>query len=412
MTPPLMHSSINGPIPGGYTAAMRGSGAASVARSAVRRSVPASYAYQSQSRSAPFSVHSRGVPIHDFSRFRDLNNIMWSTFRQLRDIGSSFFYLCMMQTSSTIFSVLLTIIAYFFFAYSKDTPIALSQGTLWSSVGFLIFLPSLGLVGWTFARREQALRSVATVKSLTLWIYLSHRDWVPPECLPDGHLAAVQQTLFNILGEMRGYLLPPRYYSTTFPYTGVRHKMMGIAQDRAKYVRRIASNFKKLSQYNEPLRRAGLDYAGLSKLTEYYMQLHHAFEEMANVKEYRTPLSLRTLTRFYLTVVIPLFFGPFYATATTSTAFNICLAIMVRCPGFLSWKRCIALRNSCPPVWSCLYIVAVRAQTPCTKFAVERGDVDPHEYCYHNGGSFRQPGPGWHLHRRAPERVRADHQHG
>jgi len=247
----------------------------------------------------------------------------------MRDIGSSFFYLCMLQTASTIFSLLLTLVAYIFFAYGTDNARAITQGTAWPFVAFVIFLPALGVLAWTFSRREQALKAVSRIKSISIWVYLAHRDWVAPECLPDGHLAAVQQTLFNILGEMRGYLLPPRYYSTTFPYTGVRHKMMTIAQERAKYIRRIVSNFKKLSQYNEPLRRAGLDSAGICKLSEFYHELHSTFEDLANIKEYRTPLPLRVLTRFYMTVVIPLFFAPYYVSATTSNAFNLCFAIIM-----------------------------------------------------------------------------------
>lgn len=331
-TPPLMHSSHVGPLGGSAAFNPRPSGSLTQSqqfRATARRSVPASYAYQSQSRSAPFSVHSRGVPIHDFSRYQDVNHILWSTFRQLRDVGSSFFYLCMMQTSSTLFSILLTMVAYLFFAYSSSTARAITQGSHWSFVGFIVFLPVVCLSMLTFMRRERALKYVATVKSLSLWIYLAHRDWVPPECLPEGHLGAVQQTIFNILGEMRGYLLPPRYYTTTFPYTGVRHKMMTIAQDRAKYIRRIASNFKKLSQYNEPLRRAGLDCAGLCKLTEMYYNLHNSFEQMANVKEYRTPLPLRAMTRFYVLVVVPLFFAPYYVSVSTADGFNIVFAMVM-----------------------------------------------------------------------------------
>uniref|UniRef100_A0A061RDF7 Uncharacterized protein n=1 Tax=Tetraselmis sp. GSL018 TaxID=582737 RepID=A0A061RDF7_9CHLO len=298
-------------------------------RSAARRSVPASYAYQSQNPSAPFSVHSRGVPIHDMNRFRDVNLIVWSTFRQLRDIGSSFFYLCMLQTTTTLFSVMLTILAYLYFSFAGNVARGVTQGSAWTLAGFVVFLPMLGLVGFAFARRERALSCVAAVKSKTLWIYLAHRDWVPMECLPDGHLVAVQQTLFNILGEMRGYLLPPRYYSTTFPFTGVRSKMMNIAQERTRYIRRIASNFKKLSQYNEPLRRAGLDCAGIAKLTEMYSALHLAFEEMTNIKEFRTPLPIRALARFYAAVVFPVFFGPYYVTMTTSDGCNVCFAILM-----------------------------------------------------------------------------------
>eukprot|EP00873_Tetraselmis_striata_P018370 jgi/Tetstr1/438634/TSEL_027185.t1 len=329
-TPPLMQSSQVGPLGGSAAFGPRQSLTQSAQfRSTARRSVPASYAYQSQTRSAPFSVHSRGVPIHDFSRYQDINHILWSTFRQMRDVGSSFFYLCMMQSASTLFSMALTMVSYLFFAYSNSTARAITQGSAWTFVGFVIFLPVFGLSMLTFMRRERALKYVASVKSLALWIYLAHRDWVPPECLPEGHLGAVQQTIFNILGEMRGYLLPPRYYTTTFPYTGVRHKMMTIAQDRAKYIRRIASNFKKLSQYNDPLRRAGLDSAGLCKLTEMYCKLHNAFEQMANVKEYRTPVPLRALTRFYVLVVVPLFFGPYYVSVSTADGFNIIFAMLM-----------------------------------------------------------------------------------
>lgn len=352
---------------------------ASSEQSTVRRLVRSSYAYQPQRDSLAHlsvSASSRGVPLNDLRHVLDPRYMFSNVFSNLRDIGSSFFYLCMLQTFGTFFSVLLTLIAYLSFRYGSPTITGINQGASWSAAGFLIFLPALGLAAWTFARREQALRAVATVKSLTLWIYLAHRDWVLPGRLPHGHLEAVQQTLFNILGEMRSYLSPPRYYSTTFPYIGVTKMMLSIAQDRAKNVRRIASNFKKLSQYNEPLLRAGLDYAGLSKLNQYYMQLHLAFEELTNLKEYRTPLPLRALTRFYLTLVIPIFFGPYYATATISSGFNASLAIIV------SASLTTAVCTACSPRHAAyvLFGTCVTASLPGVSL-LGRSSSDPADIC-------------------------------
>lgn len=126
---------------------------------------------------------------------------------------------------------------------------------------------------------------MCAVKSLLQHIFLAHRDWLPAGVLPVAHLQQTQALLHTLTGEtqctldnpvfycsfvavhhhtdinflvacliralykfdivmdadgMRAYFLPPRFYSTEFPYAGLKLKM----------VRRIFQSGKVL-QMNE-----------------------------------------------------------------------------------------------------------------------------------------------------------------
>ena len=146
-------------------------------------------------------------------------------------------------------------------------------------------------------------------KILLQHIALAHKDWLPSGAMPLGHLNEAQAALHTLIGVfpalltrlshiilwrlfltmvccahadgMRSYFLPPRFYSTEFPFTGLKLKMVGlcvflasfmvcvswdlsawqantwpelqmrIAQDRAKQTRRITIAFHKLFRLSQ-----------------------------------------------------------------------------------------------------------------------------------------------------------------
>ena len=62
-------------------------------------------------KSAPFSSHSRGVPLFDKSRVADAQRELATALLDLRDIGSSIFWFLSMQSWLTLWSVLINIVS-------------------------------------------------------------------------------------------------------------------------------------------------------------------------------------------------------------------------------------------------------------------------------------------------------------
>ncbi|KAL3157101.1 hypothetical protein ABBQ38_001347 [Trebouxia sp. C0009 RCD-2024] len=284
------------------------------------------------SRSAPFSLHSRGVQLLDTTRLFDATHQIKSASRHLRDLLSSLYVFALIQSWLSLYNVLITISATAFYSFYHVDNNTVAFGLDWILVAFVIILPMLGFTWLAFGRREEALRDLVQVKSLLLHIYLAHRHWLPSGSVSSMHQATVQQLLFSLVDGMRAYFLPPRFYSRHYPYTGVKRKMMKIATERAKLVRGITATFKKLSRSSEVLQQAGLSDVQLVHLASNVYQLQCAFERMAVIKEYRTPQGIRALARFYVVVFIPLFFGPYYAAVRVgahSFAFSLFLAIFL-----------------------------------------------------------------------------------
>lgn len=284
------------------------------------------------SRSAPFSLHSRGVQLLDTTRLFDVPHQLKSASRHLRDLLSSLWVFVLIQSWLSVYNVLITISSCAFYSYYHTNHSTVAYNLDWTLVAFVIILPMLGFTWLAFRRREEALQDLVQVKVLLLHIYLAHRDWLPAGSVSFMHQATVQQLLFSLVDGMRAYFLPPRFYSRHYPYTGVKKKMMRVATERAKLVRGITASFKKLSKSSEVLQKAGLPDTQLMHLRTHVFQLQCAFERMALVKEYRTPQGIRALARFYVVVFIPLFFGPYYADVRVgahSFAFALFLAILL-----------------------------------------------------------------------------------
>jgi len=234
---------------------------------------------------------------------------------QFRDVGSSFCTFVLVQTWLTVFTILVSICSISFFTYGPaDGRFALDL----SYIGFLIILPTLMAATMAFARREAALKELAAVKSGLLWVWLrsqrssSRRD--------DGSSdSAVQETMWALTEALRVYLLTPRFYTHSYPYTGVRPKMVGVAQERGRHLRRATACFIKLSQLCQ-----GCD--------DQLQQVHVAFERMANIKEYRLPQHLRSVLRFGVPVLVPVFLGPFWSNyyfGTRSFAFALLIGTLL-----------------------------------------------------------------------------------
>ena len=79
--------------------------------------------------------------------------------------------------------------------------------------------------------------------------------------------------------------------------------------DTYNYIIRL---FKDISISHEKLRKVGVSPPELSKINDHLRNMIVEFENIINIKNYRTPNSLRTYTKVFLNF-FPIIFGPFFA---------------------------------------------------------------------------------------------------
>lgn len=261
-----------------------------------------------------FSMHSRGVLLLERHTVCNLSEQVISLGRQWRDVGSSFLAMVLLQTWTTLFAVLLSIMSISFFAYG---PVGDEYALDLSLTGFIIVLPTVGNAYMAFRRREEALRQLSVLKSRLLWVSEAARQGSERDSgdgSSPGH-NAILQTTCELLESMRSYFSTPRFYATQYPYTGTRRAMGRIAQERVQLLRHINACFLHISRSTQ----------GGNKQLE---DAHLAFELLSNIKEFRLPQALRALTRVGCTVVVPVFVGPFWASFYKSTS-SFAFALLV-----------------------------------------------------------------------------------
>ncbi|KAL4448606.1 hypothetical protein ABPG75_005825 [Micractinium tetrahymenae] len=274
-------------------------------------------------RNIPFSTHTRGVPLFDRSRFFDLPRHAALALLDLRDISSALFWFLSCQTWLTLWSTLITLISVVFFTYYTDgNGQSLAADMDWVLLCSVAVLPAVGFLLVAYLRRERCLGELAKAKVLMMSLFTSHRDWVPDAQRPEGHMEAVQEALATTTDAMRAYFSPMRFYSRYYPYMGSKAAMVHIALERTRQMRRIHEGMETLQAAATALHSIPLSPALVAQLHERTLQLQLSIELMANVKEFRTPQGVRSLSRFYLILFLPIFFGPYWAWISQQTNFG------------------------------------------------------------------------------------------
>lgn len=195
-----------------------------------------------QRRSAPFSTHARGVPLFDKARFADVPQHASRALIHLRDMSSSTFWFLSMQTWSSFWSVIVSMVSVIFFTY-YDSEYKLAVPLDWGIIGFTIILPMVGFLWFAYHRREQCLKDCSLSKTLMLQILnasvlwtsggRSHNNNEVP--VGDHHQSVVGkednvesicQALNEICRAMHDYFMPARFYARSYPYFGYKTAMV------------------------------------------------------------------------------------------------------------------------------------------------------------------------------------------
>lgn len=96
------------------------------------------------SRSAPFSLHSRGVQLLDTTRLFDAPHQIKSASRHLRDLLSSLYVFALVQSWLSVYNLLITISATAFYSFYHVDNVTVAYRLDWILAAFVIVLPMLG----------------------------------------------------------------------------------------------------------------------------------------------------------------------------------------------------------------------------------------------------------------------------
>jgi hypothetical protein len=157
-------------------------------------------------------------------------------------------------------------------------------------IAIAIIFPLGFSINAAFGRREKVLESYASLKGAAIMLYLSHRDWLDP--VVPSVLRDAREATTRLLQSTNDYM---------------RHKHPGDTEAIPVY-----AAFAELSGLSEPIRKSGAYPSDAARVNRGLMQMMIDFERMRNVRNYRTPASLRAYSQFFLNV-LPVLFAPHFA---------------------------------------------------------------------------------------------------
>lgn len=155
-----------------------------------------------------------------------------------------------------------------------------------------IIFPIVFSIGGAYKRREVALDKYSSLKSHGRAIYFATRDWLDD---PDDETLKKARALL-------GQLL-----------TSCREMFVAPVSEMRTNEEKVYKDFSDLSKFiRTDLREKGLASGEVSRCNQYLSKMFMAFESIKHVYQYRTPVTLRAFSDFFITVLPPLY-GPYFA---------------------------------------------------------------------------------------------------
>lgn len=152
-------------------------------------------------------------------------------------------------------------------------------------LGLAVVFPIVFSINAAYKRRERVLDSYAKFKGHATALYLAYLDW------PEGDSEEIATSTHAILMNLDSNMWDM------------------FAKGNAS---NVYKEFKKLSRKNNELNKCGVSPAGVSRANQYLKAMLVEFEEMKIVCDYRTPVTLRSYSKFFLNI-FPLVFAPHFA---------------------------------------------------------------------------------------------------
>ncbi|GHN00879.1 hypothetical protein WSM22_23680 [Cytophagales bacterium WSM2-2] len=160
-------------------------------------------------------------------------------------------------------------------------------------VGVAIVFPVVFSIGSAYTRRETALQRFSDFKGHAIAIYYASRDWSSDH----DHDLAVRAK--HLLREM---LLTMKDMFRT--------KDLKVWDKDEK---KIYELFSKLSTLTMEFRKHGVQSGEISRVSQYVSKMIIAFDNMRIIHRYRTPVTLRAYSKFFI-YTFPIIYGPYFAS--------------------------------------------------------------------------------------------------
>lgn len=229
-------------------------------------------------------------------------------------------------------------------------------------IEFVVVLPLIGFIWMLQKRRNYCLDLLSEVKCGLLYVVRTfvadYEDMLDGNALPQDtsgraqedqeheeddiqqghleHMRAVSHSIMRITSSMHDYFLPSRFYSTRYPYLGYKSAMFQIALDRSNLQKRMKRGLEDV----DALARTSEFQENKVLIRSLVYKLHVAIDKLCNVKEFGTPQGIRSMVRCYICIIIPVFFGPYWASiseqADFAVAFFVSLAFQIALTGLLN----------------------------------------------------------------------------
>ena len=159
-----------------------------------------------------------------------------------------------------------------------------------------IIFPLAFSINTDFQRREKVLDDLANFKSASMVWYFCMRDWKEAAGLDDQFLNTCHKKLNSMLYYLREYLFSER-----------------CDERRAALLRAIYEDFSDVNQLIEQVRASKLpaNTALMSRAIHLLNTMCLSFERLRNVREYRSPRSIRSFNKV-LIFVLPFILAPYF----------------------------------------------------------------------------------------------------
>lgn len=160
-------------------------------------------------------------------------------------------------------------------------------------VGVAIVFPVVFSIGAAFNRRETALQRLSDFKGHGVAIFYATRDWTASK---DNNLPERSRVLF---GQM--IALMKKMFQT---------KEETHWRDNEK---KMYDLFSQMSLLTMELRNYGVQSGEISRVSQYVSKMIIAFDNMKIIHDYRTPVTLRSYSKFFI-YIFPVVYGPYFAS--------------------------------------------------------------------------------------------------
>lgn len=160
-------------------------------------------------------------------------------------------------------------------------------------VGVAIVFPVVFSIGAAYTRRETALQRFSDFKGHAIVIFYAMRDWTATK---ENDLPARGKVL---IGEM--------FKQMKTMYQTKAHPSWHENE------RKMYNMFSDLSLLTMEMRDYGVQSGEISRVSQYVSKMIIAFDNMKIIHHYRTPITLRSYSKFFI-YIFPIVYGPYFAS--------------------------------------------------------------------------------------------------